>query len=400
MINNKSFVTDKIQSIPYSGIRKFFDVASEIEGVVSLGVGEPDFETPWPVRERAIYTLEKCRTVYTSNAGLIELRKEIADYLERKINCSYNYKNQIVVTVGASEGIDIALRAVLNPGDEVLVQEPSFVSYKPCVVMAGGVPVVITTKAENNFRITADELLEKITDKTKALIMSYPNNPTGAIMEREDLEKIAEVLRDRDIVVISDEIYSELTYGDRRHVSIAEIDGMYDKTIVLNGFSKAYAMTGWRLGYAAASPDIIAAMVKIHQYIIMCAPTVSQYAGIEALRCCEGFVEKMRREYDRRRRVMLNGFRDMGLECFEPLGAFYQFPSVSVTGMSSDEFCEKLLYEEKVAVVPGTAFGECGEGFIRCSYAYSIEDINIALEKIENFIRKHKKHKNIKNRLE
>ncbi len=391
MIDKKSFVADKIQSIPYSGIRKFFDVANEIEGAISLGVGEPDFETPWAVRERAIYTLEKCRTVYTSNAGLPELRKEIAKYMKRKINCDYNYKNQILVTVGASEGIDVALRAVLNPGEEVLLPEPSFVSYKPCILMAGGVPVVITTKVENNFRLTPEEILEKITERTKAIILPYPNNPTGAIMERDDLEKIAEVLRDRDIVVISDEIYSELTYGDNRHVSIAEIDGMYDKTIVLNGFSKAFAMTGWRLGYAAASPDIIAAMVKIHQYIIMCAPTVSQHAAIEALRSCEENVVKMRREYDRRRRVMLKGFRDMGLDCFEPLGAFYLFPSIAVTGMSSDEFCEKLLYEEKVAVVPGTALGDCGEGFIRCSYAYSIKDINIALEKIEKFVSKYKK---------
>lgn len=391
MTSKKSFIADKIQKIPYSGIRKFFDVANEIEGAISLGVGEPDFETPWAVRERGIYTLEKCRTVYTSNAGLLELRKEISKYLKRKINCDYDYTNQILVTVGASEGIDVALRAILNPGDEVLLPEPSYVSYKPCINMAGGVPVIITTKVENNFRLTPEELLEKITDKTKALILPYPNNPTGAIMEREDLEKIADVLRERDIVVISDEIYSELTYGERKHVSIAEIDGMYDKTIVLNGFSKAYAMTGWRLGYAAAPPDIISAMVKIHQYIIMCAPTISQYSAVEALRSCEESVVKMRKEYDRRRRVMLKGFRDMGLECFEPLGAFYQFPSISVTGMTSDEFCEKLLFEEKVAVVPGNALGECGEGFIRCSYAYSINDINIALEKIEKFVKKHKK---------
>lgn len=391
MTDKKSFIADKIQSLPYSGIRKFFDVVNEIEGVVSLGVGEPDFDTPWAVRERGIYTLEKCRTVYTSNLGLLELRKEISKYLKRKIHCDYDPKNQVLVTVGASEGIDLALRAVINPGDEVLLPEPSYVSYKPCIVMAGGVPVIITTKVENNFRLMPEEILEKITDKTKAIILPYPNNPTGAIMEREDLERIADVLRDRDIVVISDEIYSELTYGDRTHVSIAEIDGMYDKTIVLNGFSKAYAMTGWRLGYAAAPPEFIAPMTKIHQYIIMCAPTISQYSAIEALRNCEESVEKMRKEYDRRRRVMLNGFRNMGLECFEPLGAFYQFPSIKVTGMTSDEFCEKLLYEEKVAVVPGNALGDCGEGFIRCSYAYSIKDINIALEKIEKFVKKHKK---------
>jgi len=391
MIEKKSFIAEKIKNMPYSGIRKFFDIANEIEGAISLGVGEPDFDTPWAVRERAIYTLEKCRTVYTSNAGLLELREEISKYLKNKINCSYNPVNQILVTVGASEGIDIALRAVINPGDEVLLPEPSFVSYKPCIIMAGGTPVVITTKAENDFRLTPEEILEKITDKTKAIILPYPNNPTGAIMERNDLKKIAEVLRNRDIVVISDEIYSELTYGNRRHVSIAEIDGMYQKTIVLNGFSKSYAMTGWRLGYAAAPPDIIAAMIKIHQYIIMCAPTISQYAAIEALKSCEENIDKMRKEYNRRRRVMLKGFRDMGLECFEALGAFYLFPSISVTGMTSDEFCEKLLHEEKVAVVPGTALGECGEGFIRCSYAYSIKDINIALEKIEKFVKKYKK---------
>ena len=390
MTEKKSFITEKIKNIPYSGIRRFFDVANEIEGAISLGVGEPDFDTPWAVRERAIYTIEKCRTVYTSNAGLPELRKEISKYLKNKINLDYDYKNQILVTVGASEGIDIALRAIIDQGDEVLLPEPSFVSYKPCIIMAGGTPVVITTKVENNFRLTPEEILEKITDKTKALILPYPNNPTGAIMEREDLEKIAKVLRERDIVVISDEIYSELTYGDRKHVSIAEIEGMYEKTIVLNGFSKSFAMTGWRLGYAAAPPDIISAMLKIHQYIIMCAPTISQYSAVEGLRSCEENVSKMRKEYDRRRRVMLKGFRDMGLECFEALGAFYLFPSISVTGMTSDEFCEKLLHEEKVAVVPGTALGDCGEGFIRCSYAYSIKDINAALDKIEKFVKKYK----------
>ncbi len=391
MTENKSFIAEKIRNIPYSGIRKFFDVAKEIEGAISLGVGEPDFETPWAIRERAIYTLEKCRTVYTSNAGMPELRMEISKYLKRKINCDYDYKDQILVTVGASEGIDVALRAVIDPGDEVLVPEPSYVSYKPCVVMSGGVPVTITTKVENQFRLTSEEIAEKITDRTKALILPYPNNPTGAIMERSDLEKIAKVLIEKDIVVISDEIYSELTYGGRKHVSIADIDGMYERTIVLNGFSKSYAMTGWRLGYAAGPKDIIAAMTKIHQYIIMCAPTISQYSAVEALRSCDENVKKMRDEYDIRRRVMLKGFRNMGLECFEPLGAFYLFPSVSVTGMSSDEFCEKLLFEEKVAVVPGTALGECGEGFIRCSYAYSVKEINVALERIERFVKKYKK---------
>lgn len=389
--NKKSFVAEHIKEIPFSGIRKFFDVASEMEGVVSLGVGEPDFETPWPVREKAIYTLEKRRTTYTSNAGLLELRKEISKYLEDRINVQYNPKTQVLVTVGASEGIDVALRAVINRGDEVLVVEPSYVSYKPCVLMSGGVPVVITTKVENEFRLTAEELSSKITDKTKALILPYPNNPTGAIMEKEDLEKIAKVLIDKDIVVISDEIYSELTYGGKKHVSIASIEGMYEKTIVLNGFSKAFAMTGWRLGYACGPFEIIEAMTKIHQYIIMCAPTVGQHAAIEALKNCDTYVANMKKEYDARRRVMLKGFRDMGLECFEPLGAFYLFPSIQSTGMSSEEFCEKLLFEERVAVVPGTALGESGEGFIRCSYAYSIEDIKIALARIEKFVVKYNK---------
>ncbi len=391
MTEKKSFVADKIKKIPYSGIRKFFDVAKEIEGVISLGVGEPDFETPWAIRERAIYNLEKGRTVYTSNAGLMELREELSRYFERKINVKYNPKNQIIVTVGASEGIDIALRAVVNPKDEVLLPQPSYVSYKPCIEMAGGVPVIITTKVENDFRLTPDELLDKITDKTKALILPYPNNPTGAIMERNDLEKIAEVLKDRDIVVISDEIYAELTYGDRTHVSIASIDGMYDKTIVLNGFSKAYSMTGWGVGYAAGPEDIISAMTKIHQYIIMCASTTGQYAALEALKSCDVSVAAMRKEYDARRRFMLKGFRDMGLECFEALGAFYLFPCIKCTGMSSDEFCERLLNEQKVAVVPGTALGESGEGFIRCSYAYSIDDINKALIHIEKFVKKYRK---------
>ncbi len=391
MTEIKDLIATHIQNIPYSGIRKFFDVANEIEGVISLGVGEPDFETPWAIRERGIYTLEKCRTVYTSNAGLLELREEISRYLKRKNNLDYNPKGQVLVTVGASEGIDLALRAVINPGDEVLIPEPSYVSYKPCIIMAGGIPIVITTKVENEFRLTAEEILEKLTDKTKALILPYPNNPTGAIMEKKDLEKIADVLKDRDIVIISDEIYSELTYGGIKHTSIAEIDSMYNKTIVLNGFSKSYAMTGWRLGYAAGPKELIAAMTKIHQYIIMCAPTISQYSAIEALRCCDDDVSKMRKEYDARRRVMLNGFRKMGLECFEALGAFYLFPCIKSTGLSSDEFCERLLYEAKVAVVPGTALGECGEGFIRCSYAYSIEAIQKALQKIEAFIKKYRK---------
>lgn len=384
----EDMIAKKVQEMPFSGIRKFFDVANEIEGVVSLGVGEPDFDTPWPIRERAMYTLEKGKTVYTSNAGLMELRKEISNYLKRKINMDYCPKDQVLVTVGASEGIDVAFRTLLNPGDEVLVPEPSFVCYKPCVTLAGGVPVVITTKVENEFRLKPEEILEKITDKTKALVLPYPNNPTGAIMEEKDLEAIAEVLRDRDIMVISDEIYSELTYGDRKHISIASIEGMENKTIVLNGFSKSYAMTGWRLGYAAGPKEIISAMTKVHQYAIMCAPTMSQYSAVEALRNCDAEIEKMRKEYDRRRRVMLKGFEDMGLPCFEALGAFYLFPCIKSTGMNSEEFCEKLLYEEKVAVVPGTALGECGEGFIRCSYAYSVKDIKIALDRISKFLDK------------
>lgn len=383
-----TYIAEHIEKMPRSGIRKFFDVANEIEGVISLGVGEPDFETPWAVKERGIYTLEKKRTVYTSNAGLMELREEISKYLNKKIGVKYSPKDEVLVTVGASEGIDVALRAVINPGEEVMVAEPSYVSYKPCIIMAGGVPVVIETKAENNFRLTPQELLEKITPKTKALILPYPNNPTGAIMEKSDLADIEKVLKYRDIVVISDEIYSELTYSEEPHVSIASFESMRDKTVVLNGFSKAYAMTGWRLGYAAGPKDIIDAMTKIHQYIIMCAPTVSQYAGVEALKSCDEAVAKIRKEYNGRRRVMRKGFLDMGLDCFEALGAFYLFPCIKSTGLSSDEFAERLLFEEKVAVVPGTAFGESGEGFIRCSYAYSIGEIKTALKRIEKFINK------------
>lgn len=382
------FIADKVKIMPFSGIRKFFDIASEMEGVISLGVGEPDFDTPWAIRERGIYNLEKGKTVYSSNAGLLELREEIKKYLKRTIGVSYCAKNEIIVTVGASESIDLALRAILNQGDEVLVPEPSYVSYKPCVSMADGVPVVVNTKAENNFKLTIDDIKDKITDKTKALILPYPNNPTGAIMEREDIEKLAEFLKDKNILVISDEIYSELTYGDKKHFSIADIEYMREKTIVINGFSKSYAMTGWRLGYAAGPMEIISAMTKIHQYCIMCAPTTSQQAAVEALRSCDDAVAKMRKEYDMRRRFMRKGFLDMGLECYEAQGAFYLFPCINSTGLTSEEFCERLLFEEKVAVVPGTAFGECGEGFIRCSYAYSVEEIRVALEKIANFVKK------------
>lgn len=387
-MTKKSFVADKIQNLPFSGIRKFFDVASTMKDVVSLGVGEPDFETPWNIREQAIYHLENGRTVYTSNAGTLELREEISKYMQNRFDVKYNPKTQIVVTVGASEGIDIALRAVVNPGDEVIFVEPCYVSYSPCIIMAGGVPVSIATKAENDFRLMPEELAAAITEKTKAVLFGYPNNPTGGIMEKGDLEKIANILRDKDIVVISDEIYAELTYGDRSHVSIASLPGMQEKTIVLNGFSKAFAMTGWRLGYACAPEEIMTAMIKIHQYIIMCAGTNSQYAGVEALKNSYDSVIAMREAYDSRRRFVLNGFREIGMDCFEPLGAFYLFPSIQKTGMTSEQFCERMLFEQKVAVVPGNAFGACGEGFIRCSYAYSLENLKIALDRIAGFVEK------------
>ena len=376
-----------ISNMPFSGIRKFFDIASQMKDAVSLGVGEPDFETPWNIREEAIYQLERGNTVYTSNAGLMELRQAISAYMRENFSLDYRPADQVLVTVGASEGIDITMRAIVNPGDEVLVAEPCFVSYKPCVLMAGGVPVIIETKAGNDFRLTPEDILPLITDKTKALLMSYPSNPTGAIMERADLERVADALRDKDILIVSDEIYAELTYGVK-HVSIASLPGMAEKTVVIGGFSKAFSMTGWRLGYACGPSEIMTAMLKIHQYILMCAPTVSQYAGIEALRGGMGSVSRMLREYDGRRRVMVNGFRSMGMDCFEPGGAFYVFPSIKKTGLSSEDFCTRLLYEEKVAVVPGNAFGQSGEGFIRCSYAYSIENLREALRRIENFLRK------------
>ncbi len=385
-----SYVAKKIYDMPTSGIRKFFDVANTIKGVISLGVGEPDFETPWHIRETAISSIEKGKTAYTSNSGTIELREAISGYLNERFNIKYNAADEILITVGASEGIDIALRAITEPGDEILVVEPSYVSYKPCIVMAGGIPVVISTKEENEFRLTPSELKTAITKKTKAIILPFPNNPTGAIMEKKDLEAISQILIDNDIFVISDEIYGELTYGNRKHISIASLPNMWERTIVLNGFSKSFAMTGWRLGYAAGPKDIIKEMTKIHQYIIMCAPTISQYAGVEALTSEEmnNDIDIMREAYDERRSVMVKGFRDMGLHCFEPLGAFYVFPSIKTTGLKSDDFCEKLLHEKKVAVVSGTAFGECGEGFIRCSYAYSIDNIKLALDRIEDFVKK------------
>ncbi len=386
------FLAENIKNMPSSGIRKFFDVANMMENAISLGVGEPDFETPWHIREAAISSLEKGHTSYSSNTGMLELREAVSDYLDEKYSTKYDPKTQIVITIGASEGIDIALRAIINPGDEVLVIEPSYVSYKPCVSMCGGVPVPVVTYEENDFRVTPKEIENKITPKTKAIILPYPNNPTGGIMEIDDLAAISKVIIEHDLFVISDEIYSELTYGTK-HVSIASLPGMYERTVVLNGFSKAFAMTGWRLGFACGPEEMIFNMNKIHQYIAMCAPTPSQYAGIEALTSeqREEDIAVMRDAYDERRRVMVDGFRQMGLSCFEPKGAFYVFPSIKKTGMTSDEFCEKLLFSEKVAVVPGTAFGECGEGFIRCSYAYSIENIERALYRIWSFVQKNMK---------
>ena len=378
-------LSDKIVSIPPSGIRKFFDIVSEMPDAISLGVGEPDFDTPWHIREEGIYSLEKGRTFYTSNSGLKELREEIVRYLERRIHVSYDPLREVLITVGGSEGIDAAFRAMLNPGDEVLIPQPSYVSYEPCAVLADGVPVIIELKEENEFRLTKEELLAAITDKTKILVLPFPNNPTGAIMEKEDLEAIAEVCIEKDIFVLSDEIYSELSYkGD--HVSIASLPGMRERTILINGFSKAYAMTGWRLGYACGPADIIAQMTKIHQYAIMCAPTTSQYAAVEALRNGDEDVAMMRESYDQRRPFLMNAFQEMGLSCFEPYGAFYTFPSIKEFGMSSDEFATRFLEEEKVAVVPGTAFGACGEGFLRISYAYSLEQLKEALGRLSHFV--------------
>ncbi len=367
-----------------SGIRKFFDVVAQMPDAISLGVGEPDFVTPWHIRDAGIYSLEKGRTYYTSNSGLLELREEICNYLDRRFNLKYDAK-QTLITVGGSEAIDLSIRALISPGDEVLIPEPSFVCYLPCVQMAGGVPVPIVTKAEDKFKLTPEALEAAITPKTKMLVLPYPNNPTGGIMTYEDLEKIVAVLKDKDIFVLSDEIYAELTYG-RKHRSIAEFSCMKDKTVLVSGFSKAYAMTGWRLGYACGHPDLIAAMTKIHQYAIMSSPTASQYAAIEAVKNGDDDIAMMVSEYDYRRKVILDGFNQMGLTCFEPEGAFYVFPCIKSTGLSSNDFCEQLLKEQKVAVVPGNAFGESGEGYIRCSYAYSIDNINKALEKIERFV--------------
>ena len=385
-------LSDKITTIKPSGIRKFFDIVNEMEDAISLGVGEPDFDTPWHIRDEGIYSLEKGRTFYTSNAGLKELRTEIVKYIHRTQGVSYDPMKEVLVTVGGSEAIDLALRAMVNPGDEVLIPQPSYVSYEPCAILADAVPVIIELKEENEFRLTAKELRDAITDKTKILVLPFPNNPTGAIMEKKDLEEIAEVVKEKDLFVISDEIYAELTYKEK-HVSIASLPGMKERTILINGFSKAYAMTGWRLGYAGAPAVIMEQMIKIHQFAIMCAPTTSQYAAVEALRNGDDDVAQMRESYNQRRRYLMHAFQEMGLKCFEPYGAFYVFPCIKEFGMTSEEFAERLLREEKVAVVPGTAFGDCGEGFLRISYAYSLDNLKIAMEKIGHFIERLREEK-------
>ncbi len=374
-----------IKTIEPSGIRKFFDLVSEMDDAISLGVGEPDFDTPWHIRDEGIYSLEKGRTFYTSNAGLKDLKIEIAKYLDRRFDLHYDYNKEIFVTVGGSEAIDLTMRAMLDPGDEVLIPQPSYVSYVPCCVLANGTPVIIELKAENEFRLTAEELEAAITPKTKLLVMPFPNNPTGAVMERADLEAVAEVVKKHDLYVLSDEIYCELTYLEN-HVSIASLPGMKERTIVVNGFSKSHAMTGWRLGYACGPAPILKQMLKIHQFAIMCAPTTSQYAAIEALRNGDEDVAMMREQYDARRHYLMQRFKEMGLDCFEPFGAFYVFPCIKEFGMTSDEFANRLLQTKKVAVVPGTAFGRSGEGFLRISYAYSLEDLKVALERVEEFI--------------
>lgn len=389
MIDYEQILNKRVREIPPSGIRKFFDIAATMEDAISLGVGEPDFATPWTIREAGIYSLEQGKTFYTANSGLAELRQEICNYTERKYGVSYNYQDEVLVTVGGSEAIDLMIRCIVGTGDEVLIPEPSFVCYKPCTSLVGGVPVPVETKEENQFRLLPEQIREKITDRTKLLILPYPNNPTGGVMKRADLEAIADVLRGTDIMVLSDEIYGELRYDEEGHTPFSAIEGMRERTVVVNGFSKAFAMTGWRLGYALGPAPLIKEMRKVHQYAIMSAPTTSQFAAIEALKNCDKEVEEMVREYNHRRRFIVDGFREMGLSCFEPLGAFYVFPCIKSTGMTSEEFCERLLEEEKVAVVPGTAFGACGEGFVRCSYAYSIEDIETALKRIARFVKKH-----------
>ncbi len=387
MIDYSKVLNPTVKEIKPSGIRKFFDIAATMEDVISLGVGEPDFQTPWQIRKAGINSLERGKTKYTSNSGMVELRREISKYMERKYNASYESESEILITVGGSEAIDAAIRSLVSPGEEVIIPQPSYVCYEPITRLAGGVPVILETKAENDFKVTPDELKSLITDKTKVLILPYPCNPTGAIMEKEDLESIAEVLKGTDIIVLSDEIYSELTFGGKSHISIASLDGMKERTITINGFSKSFSMTGWRLGFACGPEPIMKQITKIHQFAIMCAPTTSQYAAIEALRHGDEAVSEMVEEYDRRRRLMVNGFNRIGLVCREPKGAFYAFPCIKSTGLSSEEFCERLLLEQKVALVPGTAFGNSGEGFVRASYCYSNEHIIKALARIEEFIK-------------
>ena len=383
----RNFLSDRCVSLKPSGIRKFFDIVSEMPDAISLGVGEPDFDTPWHIREEGIYSLERGKTFYTSNSGLMELRKEICNYLKRRIGVEYQPAGEVIITVGGSEAIDIAMRAMLNPGDEVLIPLPSYVSYEPCCILAGGVPVTIELQEKDEFRLKPEQLRAAITDRTKILVLPFPNNPTGGIMEKADLEAIADIIIENDLFVLSDEIYAELTYGDD-HVSIASLPGMKERTIVINGFSKAYAMTGWRLGYAAGPKEIITQMTKIHQYCIMCAPTTSQYAAVEALKNGDEDVARMRESYDGRRRYLLHAMAEMNLKCFEPKGAFYIFPNISRFGLTSEEFATQLLMEEKLAVVPGTAFGDCGEGFIRISYAYSLENLKEAMSRIQRFVKK------------
>ena len=380
-------LAEKCVGIKPSGIRKFFDIVSEMKDAISLGVGEPDFDTPWHIRDEGIYSLEKGKTFYTSNSGLKELKQEICHYLKRKQGLNYDYNHEVLVTVGGSEAIDLAMRAMINPGEEVLIPQPSYVSYEPCAVLADAKPVFINLKAENEFRLTAQELREAITDKTKLLVLPFPNNPTGAVMRKEDLEAIAEVIIEKDIYVLSDEIYGELTYSGE-HVSIASLPGMKERTILINGFSKAYAMTGWRLGYACGPRIILDQMVKIHQFAIMCAPTTSQYAAVEALRNGDEDIKEMRTAYNQRRRFLMNAFKEMGLECFEPYGAFYVFPCIKEFGMTSEEFATRFLEEEKVAAVPGTAFGDSGEGYLRISYAYSLENLKVAIGRLGHFVEK------------
>lgn len=398
MIDYNKMLSQDVVNLQFSGIRKFFDIAQQYDDIISLSVGEPDFKTPWKIRKEAIKTIEKGKTTYTANSGLAELKKEASKYFKRTLGADYKSDSEIVITVGGSEGIDASIRAIVSRGDEVLIPEPSFVCYSPIVTVVGGIPVPIVTKREDNFRLKADALREKITDKTKLLILPFPNNPTGAVMRKKDLEEVAEVLEGTNIMVLSDEIYSELTYGGEKHTSIVQIGDMKERTVLINGFSKAFAMTGWRLGICAAPEPVLTQILKIHQYCIMSSPTISQYAAIVALRDCQADVDYMVAEYDMRRRMLVKGFNDIGLDCFEPEGAFYVFPYIGDTGMTSEEFCEKLIFEKKVAVVPGNAFGKSGEGFIRVSYAYSLSHLTTALGRIKEFLEEIGYYKNVKNK--